>query len=224
MGGDTGIARRSGAEAFLGPEFGDGIWNAIRNDRLFTVPNLLSLLRLVGVPLFLWLLLGPQYDMLALLVLVFSGITDWLDGKIARWLDQSSALGALLDPSVDRLYILSTLIAFMIRGIVPWWLVAVLVAREIVLVAALLMLRHHGFGPPQVHYLGKAATFTLLYAFPLLLLAEGDSAFAAIASPFGLAFTAWGCLLYLWSGALYLIQFGGAVRRLRGATPGAAAA
>ena len=90
-----------------------------REDRLVTIPNMLSLLRLAGVPLFLWLLLGPRLDLLALVVLVVSGITDWLDGKLARWLDQSSRLGALLDPAVDRLYVFAAIVAFVLRGIVP---------------------------------------------------------------------------------------------------------
>src|SRR4051795_7398109 len=143
-------------------------------DRVVTLPNLLSLLRLFGVPLFLWLLLGPHADGWAVLVLALAGVTDWADGKIARALGQSSRLGALLDPAADRLYIVATLIAFVLRDVVPFWVVAVLVGREVVLGLMLLVLRRYGYPPLQVHYLGKAATFTLLYAFPLLLLADGD--------------------------------------------------
>src|SRR5215813_12333340 len=90
-------------------------------DRLLTVPNLLSIIRLAGVPLFLWLLLGPRADGWALVVLVASGVTDWLDGKLARWLNQTSRLGTLLDPAADRLYTLAAVVAFVVRGIVPWW-------------------------------------------------------------------------------------------------------
>ena len=176
-------------------------------DRLLTVPNVLSLLRLAGVPLFLWLLLGPQYDLLALLVLALSGLTDWLDGKLARLLNQSSRLGELLDPAVDRLYTLSTLFAFGVREILPWWVVAVLIGRDLALGLTLLVLRHHGYGPPQVHYLGKAATLCLLYAFPLLLLAHGVQGWlGAVAWVFAVAFTGWGGALYVWSGVLYLLQ------------------
>jgi cardiolipin synthase (CMP-forming) len=176
-------------------------------DRLITVPNVLSLLRLAGVPLFLWLVLGPRYDLLAVLVLALSGLTDWLDGKLARWLGQSSRLGELLDPAVDRLYTLSTLLAFGLREIVPWWLVAVLLCRDTLLLATLPVLRRHGHGPLPVHYLGKAATLCLLYAFPLLLLAEAvPGRLQAVAWPFAVAFTAWGTALYLWSGLLYLVQ------------------
>ena len=176
-------------------------------DRLLTIPNLLSVLRLAGVPLFLYLLLGPRADGWALLVLVFAGFSDWLDGKLARWLDQTSRLGALLDPAADRLYVFCTLLAFVVRDIVPLWIALVLVGREVVVGVCLLILRGRGWGTFEVTYLGKAATFNLLYAFPLLLLAQGDSAWAQVAQPFAYAFTAWGGALYLWSALLYVYQF-----------------
>ncbi|NKQ52620.1 CDP-alcohol phosphatidyltransferase family protein [Amycolatopsis sp. K13G38] len=177
-----------------------------------TVPNILSLLRLAGVPLFLWLLLGPRADGWALAVLVFSALTDWLDGKLARWLDQMSKLGQLLDPAADRLYIVATLAAFLIRGIVPWWVVAPLVLRELIVGVCILVLRRAGFAPPEVTYIGKGATFVLMYAFPFLLLTQGGSAVAAFARPVAYAFMTWGGVLYLWSGALYVMQTIWAVR------------
>ena len=99
------------------------------------------------------------------------------------------------------------------RDVVPWWAVAVLVARDLVLAACLPVLRVRGYGPFQVVYLGKAATFLLLYAFPLLLLGIGTSGVAALARPLGYAFAVWGIALYLYSGVLYLAQFVLAVRR-----------
>jgi cardiolipin synthase (CMP-forming) len=188
-------------------------------DRLLTIPNLLSVLRLAGVPLFLYLLLGPRADGWALLVLVFAGLSDWLDGKLARWLNQMSKLGALLDPAADRLYVFCTLVAFVVRDIVPLWIALVLVGRELVVGICLLILRGRGWGPFEVTYLGKAATFNLLYAFPLLLLAQGDSGWAEAARPFAYAFTVWGGALYLWSALLYVYQFFLALR----VTPGKAA-
>lgn len=181
-------------------------------DRVLTVPNALSLLRLAGVPLFLWLLLGPQEDGWAVVVLAVGGFTDWLDGKLARVLGQYSRLGALLDPAVDRLYVLAALVALGLRDVVPWWAVAVLVARDLVLGVCVLVLRRRGYGPFVVTYLGKAATFLLLYAFPLLLLGQGDGPLAAAALPPGIAFAVWGTALYLWSGLLYLAQFALALR------------
>jgi len=175
-------------------------------DRVLTIPNALSVLRLAGVPLFLWLLLGPELDGWAIVVLAVSGFTDWLDGKLARWLDQASRLGALLDPLADRLYVFATLLAFGLRDIVPWWVIAVLVGRDVVLAACLPVWRRHGYEAPEVHYLGKAATFNLLYAFPLLLLAQGTSTAADIARPIAYGFMVWGAALYLWSAVLYVVQ------------------
>jgi cardiolipin synthase len=181
-------------------------------DRLLTIPNLLSLLRLAGVPLFLYLLLGPQADGWAIVVLAVGGVTDWLDGKLARLLDQQSRLGALLDPTVDRLYILAALVALGARQVIPWWAVAVLVARDLVLAGTLPLLRRRGYGPYPVSYLGKSATFLLLYAFPLLLLGQGDGVAAELARPIGIALAVWGTAIYLYSGLLYLAQFALAMR------------
>ena len=181
-------------------------------DRIWTVPNVLSMLRLAGVPLFLWLLLGPEEDGWALVVLLVSGFTDYLDGKIARWLDQTSEFGALLDPLADRLYTVATIVAFVIRDIVPWWVAAVLIARDVVVAVCLTVLRRNGFAPPEVTYIGKAATFNLMYGFPILLLAQGTSTMATIARPVAYAFVIWGSLLFLWSGALYAVQTRAALR------------
>jgi cardiolipin synthase (CMP-forming) len=177
------------------------------DSRVLTVPNLLSVVRLAGVPLFLWLLLGPHADGWAVVVLAVGGVTDWLDGKLARLLGQYSRLGAFLDPAVDRLYILAALAALGIREIVPWWVVGVLVGRDVVLALCLPVLRSRGYGEFVVSYLGKAATFLLLYAFPLLFAGLGTGWFADICRPLGYAFGAWGTALYLYSGGLYLAQF-----------------
>lgn len=174
--------------------------------RVLTVPNLLSVLRLAGVPLFLWLLLGPHADVWAIIVLALGGITDWADGKLARLLDQYSRLGELLDPAADRLYILAALVGLGLRGVVPWWAVAVLVGRDLVLALCLPLLRRRGYGPPTVVYLGKAATFLLLWTFPLLLGGLQTGWFADLCRPTGYAFAVWGSALYLYTGALYLAQ------------------
>jgi cardiolipin synthase (CMP-forming) len=184
-------------------------------DRVLTIPNGLSVLRLFGVPLFLWLLLGPHADGRALTVLALSGFTDWADGVLARRLNQASALGALLDPLADRLYILATLVGLVLRSIIPLWLAVAIVARDAVLTVALAVLRRYGYAPFAVHYLGKAATFCLLYAFPLLLIGAHDGTVADIARPIAWAFTIWGTALYMWAGAVYLRQAGQLVRQAR---------
>jgi cardiolipin synthase (CMP-forming) len=176
------------------------------SDRVLTVPNALSFLRLLGVPLFLWLALGPKADGWAIVVLGVGSFTDWLDGKLARLLHQTSRLGQLLDPAADRLYIFATVLALSLRHIMPWWLAIVLVARDVVLAGFLPVLKRHGYGPLPVHYLGKAATFNLLYALPLLLLGDGHQTFNHVARIIGWAFAIWGTALYYWAAGLYIVQ------------------
>ena len=178
----------------------------VRSDLIFTVPNLLSFLRLLGVPLFLYLVLGPRADVAAVAVLMLSGVSDYLDGRLARAWGQVSRVGQLLDPLADRLYILATVGAFILRDVIPWWLGALLIGRDLLLAFLLPLLRHHGYGPLPVHFLGKAATANLLYAFPLLLLAVHGGTLGAVVAPFAWAFVIWGVCLYYWAGALYVIQ------------------
>jgi cardiolipin synthase len=179
-------------------------------DRVLTIPNLLSLLRLLGVPLFLWLVLGPHADGWAFAVLAFAGVSDYLDGKIARRFGQSSRLGAVLDPAADRLYILATLVGLSLREIIPWWLVGIIVGRDLLMSLPVGYLQRRGFGVLPVHFLGKAATLCLLYAFPLLLLGDGHGAGPQTARAVGWAFAVWGTALYWWAAVIYLQQ----VRRL----------
>jgi cardiolipin synthase len=179
----------------------------VQTTRILTIPNLLSILRLLGVPLFLWLVLGPQLDGWALVVLAVSGFTDYLDGKLARRWRQVSRFGQLLDPTADRLYILATLVGLSAREVIPVWLAAAIVGRDVLLTFTVPVLRRHGYGLAlPVHFLGKAATFNLLYAFPLLLLGDGEGAIATLAKIFGWAFAGWGTALYWWAGVLYVAQ------------------
>ena len=187
----------------------------VQTDRVLTIPNILSMARLVGVPLFLWLILwpefgGPKSDGWALLVLALSGVSDYLDGKLARRWNQISSLGRLLDPAADRLYILSTLVGLTWREILPLWLTAATAGPGAGPAGDGGILRRHGYPPPQVNFLGKAATFNLMYAFPLLLLSDGSGWIASLAAIFGWAFAGWGTTLYWWAGVLYVVQ----VRRL----------
>jgi cardiolipin synthase len=177
--------------------------------RVWTIPNAISVARLIGVPVFMWLVLGPRTstaDWWAVGILIAAGLSDWLDGKIARALGQQSRLGQVLDPAADRLYIVATIIALAVRGIIPWWLVLVLAARELMMGVVLLVLRRSGWGPLQVSFVGKAATLMLLYAFPLLFLGAHPSSYAETARIIGWAFAIWGCALYWCAGLLYLIQ------------------
>ena len=179
-------------------------------DRVLTIPNAISAARLAGVPVFLWLVLGPRTataDYWAVGLLIVAGASDWLDGKLARALNQGSRLGQVLDPAADRLYIAATIIALAVRGIIPWWLVAILALRELVVGGALAVLKRRvGFATLQVSLVGKAATLCLLYAFPLLFLGDHPGWGGTLARVIGWAFAIWGTVLYWWAALLYLTQ------------------
>ncbi len=170
------------------------------------MPNALSMLRLLGVPVFLWLVLVPEADGWALGLLMVSGVSDWLDGYLARRLDQRSSLGELLDPIADRLYILAVVVGLAMRDVIPWWVALLLPLRDLLLWGLVPFLRTRGYSALPVHFLGKAATFNLLYAFPLLLLGDGDGTVATLAQVFGWSFAFWGIGLYWWAGILYAWQ------------------
>ena len=188
-------------------------------DRILTIPNGISAARLAGVPVFLWLVLGPRTaaaDYWAVALLIVAGLSDWLDGKIARALNQTSRLGQVLDPAADRLYIAATIVALAVRGIIPWWLFAVLALRELTVGVALFVLRRRaGFSTLQVSFVGKAATLCLLYAFPLLFLGDHPGWGGTLARVLGWTFATWGTALYWWAAMLYLVQ----VRKLVGDIP-----
>jgi cardiolipin synthase len=179
-------------------------------DRIVTWPNALSAARLAGVPVFLWLVLGPRTataDVIAAALLGFAGFSDWLDGKLARMLNQTSKLGQLLDPAADRLYIAATVIALGVRGIIPWWLFGAIAAREVCVALALLVLRQRTlYGELQVSFVGKAATLCLMYAFPLLFLGAHSGNVSEAVRIIGWAFAVWGVALYWWAALLYLTQ------------------
>jgi len=191
----TAVSSRSGQ-----PEVGE---------RILTIPNIISLARLIGVPIFIWLVLGVRTtagDWWAVGLLIASGASDWLDGKIARALNQQSRLGQVLDPAADRLYIVATIIALAVRAIIPWWLVAVLAVRELVMAVVLVILRRHGWGALQVSFAGKSATLCLLYAFPLLFLGSHTASYAEVTRIIGWIFVFWGSALYWWAAGLYIAQ------------------
>ncbi len=173
-------------------------------DRIWTIPNVMSFARLLGVPVFLWLLLVEHADGWAFVVLVLAGISDWLDGAVARATGQMSRLGELLDPLADRLYIAATVIGLAIRGIIPWWLVVVLAARDLMLLCLLPYLRRRGLVALRVTLVGKAATFCLLWGFPFLLLSTSTGSLGTWTAALGWAFATWGVGLYWWAGISYI--------------------
>lgn len=173
------------------------------SSRIFTLPNCLSFVRLALVPVFLVLLIGGDY-VLALVTLVVSSVTDFLDGLIARRFNQISRLGQLLDPAADRLFIFATLIGLAIQQIVPWWLVLAIVGRDVVLLVLGVVLANHRYGPLPVHHLGKVATFCLFYALPIIMIGQAFPAVGFVTDPIGWAFAIWGAFLYWWAGIIYL--------------------
>jgi cardiolipin synthase (CMP-forming) len=182
---------------------------------VWTVPNVVSMVRLALVPVFAVLIVSGE-DVWALIVLAVSGASDWLDGFLARRLDQVTKLGQVLDPAADRLFILVTLIGLLWRGVVPWWVLALVVLRDVLLACLAPVLARYGYGPLAVTMVGKAGTFALLYAFPLLLLAQTPGPVGTVSQAVGWAFAAWGIGLYWLAGWHYLAQTRELVARERG--------
>jgi cardiolipin synthase (CMP-forming) len=175
------------------------------SSRIFTLPNLLSFARILLVPVFLLLLIDGE-DGWALLVLIVSSATDFLDGFLARRLGQISRLGQLLDPAADRLYIFAALIGLAARDLVPWWITLVVIGRDVFLLVLGIILANFGYGPLPVHQLGKVATFCLFYALPMILLGEAFPELAWWSQPVAWAFAIWGAYLYWWAGVVYAIE------------------
>jgi cardiolipin synthase len=173
---------------------------------VLTVPNALSALRLLGVPVFFWLIVVAHRDGLALGILVVSAFTDWLDGYLARRLQQFSRLGELLDPLADRLYVVAALLALYLRDVLPLWVVVILFARDLAMFMLLVFLKKYGYTGVPVHFVGKAATMNLLYALPLVLMGTFDGSLGTIAHNVGWAFLLWGIGMYWYGAVLYYQQ------------------
>lgn len=184
--------------------------------RIVTIPNILSLFRLLLIPVFFVLLLTGYFGW-ALLLIAVSAITDFVDGYVARHFNQVTRLGQLLDPAADRLFILSTLVGLGVVGVLPWWFVAVIVARDVLLLVLGVVLANHRFGPLPVHHLGKMGTFAILFSMPVLLLAAAFPDTAVLALPVGWAAGIWGVFLYWWAGVAYALQAARMIREVRGA-------
>lgn len=182
--------------------------------RVWTIPNVLSMLRLALVPVFLVLLVLGEY-VGALVVLVVASLSDLADGYLARRLNQVTRLGQLLDPAADRLYIFAALLGLAAGGLVPWWIVVVIVARDVFLLILGVVLASHGYGPLPVHQLGKVATFALFFGLPVIMLGLAFPSVQAISEPVGWAITLWGAFLYWWAGIIYAIETARAVRAAR---------
>lgn len=163
---------------------------------ILTIPNGITGIRALAIPFFLWAYISLDNVLLALVILTIGAVSDYVDGKVARALNQESALGAMLDPAIDRAYIAATVIALVIKDVVPLWMLLLLIGRDLWLALILAIKRRRGTGVFEVSFLGKTATFNLLYAFPFLLVA-GDSGLGQIFFISGWGFAIWGLGLYL---------------------------
>jgi cardiolipin synthase len=190
------------------------------SSRILTIPNFLSLCRLAMVPVFLvFIIVGA--DFAALIVLVISSVTDYLDGTIARKFQQVTRLGQLLDPAADRLFIFAALVGLCVRDIIPLWLVIIIVGRDFMLLVLGIVLANHGYGPLPVHHLGKMGTFALLFALPILMIGLAFHEINWITNPVGWAFALWGAFLYWWAGFVYIVETARVIRIPVGASPAA---
>ena len=208
-GSHVGILLRGGESIDFGVM--RGIDKSEVSSRILTIPNFLSFVRLALVPFFLVLII-VRADFVALLVLVFSSISDFLDGQIARRFGQITRLGQLLDPAADRLFIFAALIGLAVSGVIPWWLVAIVVGRDVLLLVLGIILANFGYGPLPVHHLGKMATFALFFALPILMIGEAFDEAAWVTQPLGWAFAIWGAFLYWWAGVIYIIETARVIR------------
>ncbi len=190
----------------------------VERSRIITVPNALSMLRIAGVPLFAWLIVGPAAYEWAAVVLIVSGFTDWLDGYLARRLRQTSRLGQFLDPLADRLYIFASLLALLVSQIAPIWLVAAIVVRDVLLLCTGPILLRRGYRSLAVNFVGKAGTMGLLIAIPMLLLGASQVPLHAVIATVAWAFALWGVALYWVAAALYFAQL---LQIMRGTLPSA---
>ena len=172
---------------------------------MLNIPNALTMLRALGVPLFLYLFLVAERPIASFLVITIGALTDYLDGKIARALNQTSEFGAKFDPSVDRLYIGAVILALASKDYLPWSLVIAIIARDFILLLVVVYQKIRKMPYLEVTYLGKAATFNLLYAFPFLLLKD-TNLIGPWCSILGWAFSIWGVALYFYTGLQYLYR------------------
>jgi cardiolipin synthase len=134
--------------------------------RVLTVPNALSFLRLLCIPVFLWLLFGVDERTAAFLLLALLGATDWIDGYIARHFHQESELGKILDPVADRAVLLTAAIALTADGVVPLWVGVAVLAREAAISLVTVALAAAGARRIDIQWVGKAGAFFLFFAFP----------------------------------------------------------
>lgn len=174
------------------------------SQRIVTLPNAVTVVRLACLPLFLWLLFAREEREAAAWLLAGLGITDWVDGYLARHLGQTSELGKVLDPVADRLLFFVGAGGILIDGSVPTWFAVVVLAREVLVAGATLLLAALGARRIDVTWWGKAGTFGLMVAFPLFLAAESEVSWAEYADEMAWMAGIPGLVLSLYAAASYV--------------------
>ncbi|RBP98032.1 CDP-diacylglycerol--glycerol-3-phosphate 3-phosphatidyltransferase [Bifidobacterium aemilianum] len=175
-------------------------------DILFTIPNLISVLRIISIP-FIAVLTSRHQMVPALVVLAISAASDGLDGIIARSFNQVSKIGQILDPIADRLLIFCSILALAVAGIIPWWMLIVVGIRDLLLAFLILVLAQRDYGPLPVHFVGKTGTALLMITIVALIFADiWSNTFTWILHLAGLAAGIWGVALYWLAGLLYVKQ------------------
>ena len=141
----------------------------VASSRIFTVANAVSVVRLMAIPVFLWLVIEDRL-LIAFVLLVVAVLTDFVDGMIARRMNEITKLGQFLDPFADRLFIAATVIALAIQDVVPWWFVIAVMLRDALLGIGGVVMARYGAATLPVKWWGKVATFAMLVVLPLFLL------------------------------------------------------
>ncbi len=195
-------------------------------ERIFTVPNVVTMVRLVCIPIFVWLLFGAHEQTAAAILLAVLGATDWVDGYVARRFGQVTTLGKVLDPAADRLLVGTAVISILVYGAVPLWFGIATIARELLVSVMVLTLASFGAARIDVLWVGKAGTFGLMFAYPTFLLAYGTASWqepfkviAWVTGIVGLALAWYAAGSYI-GPARKALRDGRAARRSHGAEPG----
>jgi cardiolipin synthase (CMP-forming) len=191
------VTETAGDELPLSPD-------EVRTDRILTVPNVITVVRLAMLPVFLWLLFAQEDRAKAAALLAFLGITDFLDGYIARHFDQVSDIGKVLDPVADRLLFFVGVGGILVDGSVPTWFAIAVLVREALVAGATLALAALGARRIEVTWFGKAGAFFLMIAFPLFLASESTVGWADLAETLAWIAGIPGLVLSWYSAALYV--------------------
>lgn len=175
-------------------------------DILFTIPNLISLLRIISIPI-ITILIAQHRMILALTILTISALSDGVDGLIARSFNQVSRIGQILDPIADRLLILCSVLALGVAGIIPLWMIVIVGTRDVAMAILVLVLAQHDYGPLPVNFVGKTGTALLMGSIIMLIVSEMiRTPVMYLVHVIGLSVGIWGVGIYWLAGLIYVRQ------------------